>query len=142
MKAALSFILLLLTATGAYPQHIHFIKFIHIGIEDKPIGTLIISVENPLMPTDRPSIDSVFGKNIQTDLQTFTAIESFIRKNKYLFSENLNTSVRNFKMMDYRNYVTYLSYKKTKSFGNKLQTYLRARNLDKHVIKAFDVDFY
>jgi hypothetical protein len=63
-------------------QSVHFVKFIHVGDETKPIGTIVISIGGLVKPTDKP-MDDVFGRSVQTDTGTYKALVDIIKSGKY-----------------------------------------------------------
>ncbi|MGY3211327.1 hypothetical protein [Mucilaginibacter sp. HD30] len=118
----------------SFAQTLHSIRFVHIGEEDKPIGTLAISVEKKIIPRDRMT-DHYLGKSVKTNMKTFETIRNFTEASKHLVSRKDNES-------DYRIIINnkknlYLNYKSGRSFFEDLRAKLAKTNCDKAVIAAF-----
>lgn len=116
-----------------FGQTLHSIRFVHIGEEDKPIGTLVISVEKKVTPSDRIT-DRYLGKSVKTDIRTFETIINFTEAKKYLFSRKEIESDYHVIVNDKKS--LYLKYKNSSTFFEELRAQLRKANCDKAVIEA------
>ena len=137
MKRILIMLILILTCSVAYCQQ-HVIKFIHFGEELKPVGTIVISVEQLIKPTDRP-LDWMYGKSIQTDLATFMAIRNYIDTNHYALSQNTNPNhdTDGFEIVDVDRPVHYCYGSYYAKFFERLKLELTQEKSDQKVIEAF-----
>lgn len=135
MKAFIIILLLLLTG-NAYTQTIHNLRFVHVGIEDIPIGTLSISVEKLIYPNNREA-DLMFGKAIKTDIKTFTTLIEVLKSSK-LFSaktDKINNEL-NYEILCSDGLKLYLNYRNTMYFFQNLRNALITNKRDKAVISA------
>ncbi len=130
----LNIILFTLITNVIFAQTLHSIRFVHIGEENKPIGTLVISVEKKVTPRDRVT-DRYFGKSVKTDLRTFETIIDFTTTSKHLFSRKDHESDYHIIINDKKN--RYLNYKNCRSFFAGMRIQLRKAKCDKFVIEAF-----
>jgi len=80
-KIILTAIVMLFLIRGQ-SQPLHSIRFIYFGEELKPIGAIIIGVEKVFPLVDKP-LDSVFGRSIKTDINTFTIVRNLLKEKKY-----------------------------------------------------------
>src|SRR6202000_2437612 len=83
MKRLLFIFFCLAVVSASKAQQVENLRFVYGGEEDKPHGTLVISVGQYVPPTDRGEIDSIFGKSIVTDNKTFESLKQFVRHSKY-----------------------------------------------------------
>lgn len=129
-------------------QRVENLRFVFIGEEDKPHGTLSISIGACKIPTDRGVVDDHFGKCILTDTKTFDSVRQFIRESKYATGEgtvSLSDSLNHwllsgcsyYKIIDSDSSVVYLNGKYWIDFFDELKATLRAHSLDPRVISAF-----
>ena len=136
MKVVIIIFLLLLTG-NAYTQTIHNLRFVHVGIEDKPIGTLSISVEKLIHPNNREA-DLMFGKAIKTDIKTFTTLIEVLKSSKLLSakSDKINNEL-NYEILGSDGLKLYLNYRNTTDFFQNLRNTLVKNKRDNAVITAF-----
>jgi len=122
------------------------VRFVYGGDEDKPHGTLVISVGEYVKPKDRGSLDDYFGKCVVTDKKTLELVRQFIQQSKYLTQDNgrIGDSVRQWIQSGYPYYeiigsdgsAVFLNGKYRISFFNELKMMLRAHDVDEKVIAA------
>jgi hypothetical protein len=119
---------------NTYEQQVPNVRFIHIGEETKPIGTVVISVRGYIKPMDRP-LDSIFGRNVKTDEKTFRFIIKFIKSNKYTFiAPNLpQGTTPEYKIIGPNGLKLYFI---STEFFNDLRASLKQQNLDPAVIEV------
>jgi hypothetical protein len=144
-------VLLLLCFVSVSPvlraQRVESLRFVYAGEEDKPHGTLVISIGKYMKPTDRGVVDSNFGKCVLTDIRTFDSLRQFILHSKYPIRRfaRITDSLDRWLQEGYSYYtiigsdgsVVYLNGKYWISFFDGLKVELRAHELDPRVIGAF-----
>lgn len=129
-------------------QRVENLRFVFIGEEDKPHGTLSISIGACKIPNDRGVVDDHFGKCILTDTKTFDSVRQFIRESKYPTAEgtvSLSDSLDHwllsgcsyYKIIGSDGSVVYLNGKYWIIFFDQLKAALRTHSLDPRVISAF-----
>jgi hypothetical protein len=128
-------------------QRVESLRFVYAGEEDKPHGTLVISIGQYIKPTDRGLVDADFGRCIVTDLRTFDSLRQFIRKSQYPIGgvARIADSLHQWLLEGYSYYkiigsdgsVVYLNGKYWISFFEGLKSTLRIHSLDQRVIAAF-----
>lgn len=135
----LLFLFMMVVAINSYSQQLHSIRFVHGGEELKPVGTKVISVEKLIYPTDRGSIDEMFGKAIQTDIETYKTIETYVTDSKFVSKDNKSLKEENeYYKINYNNdIVVFLGGSKTITFFNDLRSLLIKQKRDKAVIELF-----
>ena len=82
-------LILLLANVRLYGQKISNVRFVHGGEENKPVGTISISVDSLIAPKDNPA-DDLFGKAVKTDNKSFNLVIEFINKCRYLTGNPLD----------------------------------------------------
>lgn len=122
------------------------IRFVFGGEEDKPHGTIVISVNEKIKPLDRGQIDVIFGRCIVTNQQTFDSVKQFIRQSRYPIRGDKRTAdtVLRWGRQGYGYYsilgsdgsVYYLSEQYWSSFFGELKSRLRSDTLDQRVVSA------
>jgi hypothetical protein len=121
----------------ASAQPKHSIKFLHMGDETHPVGTIIISVESVAPLNDRIT-DSIFGKSIKTNMRTFKIIEKFIKDKKYVTADSVAGKHWNYlEVWDSAGFGLDLFYPKNIDFFNDLFTEIKKKKADKAVIDVF-----
>jgi hypothetical protein len=148
MKNLILCIFLILAGRVLLAQRVESIHFVWGGnIENKPHGTLVISIGKYIKPTDRGLTDSIFGRCIVTDEATFDSLRNFIRQ--YGFTTTKITDVVDtvlhcpingdsfYAIFGSDEHAVYLTGKYWASFFGQLKAFLRARALDQQVIAAF-----
>ncbi len=125
-------------ATPSNPQEIQTISFVYGVKELKPHGSLTISIDSSeFMPKNKP-LDSVFGKGIVTEIQTFYFIREFLKKSRYTNStpDSLGSNKICYKIICSSGLATYLPEKYFSNFFNELSDIMMEKQLDKQVIDA------
>jgi hypothetical protein len=137
IKGILSFLLILISF-AAYCQQLHSIKFVYFGEELKPRGTLVISVEKLIKPDDKP-LDSIFGRGIKTDMNTFITIRNMAQQIKAKYSVTDTTidmdSHYGYAIVDSNGARYTLEDKNVTKFFDDLKAALVAKNEDEAVIE-------
>jgi hypothetical protein len=134
-KKILTFVFLLITI-NVFGQHLHVIRFIHGGDELKPIGTVVISVEKVVLPTDKP-LDPTFGISIKTDIKTFKIIRKLIKREKYTTKPDEFDNSGFLKIVDSSGFVLLLDWPKYKDFFYDLRSILKKKKNGQDIINAF-----
>jgi hypothetical protein len=121
-----------------YEVNARSLKFIYYGTEVKPHGTLLISPDSLIEPTDAPG-HAAFGLGLKTNLQTFRSIEEFVYEKKYTskFPPGKSETGTGYVITDEFGMDFYLPDRNLVSFFSDLTQRLQARNADKVVIEAF-----
>jgi hypothetical protein len=148
MKNSILCIFLILAGRVLFAQRVESLHFVYAGNDDnKPHGTLVISIGKYIKPTDRGFTDSVFGRCIVTDEATFDSLRNFIRQCG--FTTTKITDVADtvlhcpigygsfYAILGSDGHAVYLSGKYWAPFFGQLRAFLRARSLDQQVIAAF-----
>lgn len=125
MKKVYLTLSLLLLLAKSYGQQVHSIKFIYCGTQLKPIGTVVISVEEPVQPNE-VFADSLFGKNGRVNIETYKAVSKLIKNRKYLTYPDPNFNF--FKIVDSDGFTLRLAAKKYGLFWDALRSILAKRN--------------
>jgi hypothetical protein len=130
----------------AQKQPAQNIRFVFGGDEDKPHGTIIISVDRYIKPIDRGRLDAIFGRCIVTNKQTFDSVKQFIRANRLPTPtmDGISDTVLRWGRRGYGYYsilgsdgtVFYLCEQYWPSFFGDLKSKLRNDALDKRVVAA------
>lgn len=139
MKGIVVLFFLSLINLNAPCQKVQTIRFIYCGEEIKPRGTLLISVDEYVAPTDK-LLDSSFGKGIKTDKQTFAFINTFIRKNKYTnnYPNKVIDSLSSYEIITPDKTKFVLNGKYFEPFFTELASGLRQNKLDSIVEDAVE----
>lgn len=137
MKKIALFLLPLLISLKSYEQKVPNIRFIHVGDELKPIGTLLISIGEYVKPTDRP-FDSVFGVGVKTDERTFKFIDNYVLKSNYTKEASVvsKSDTNAYKIVCPHNLILYVNMRNSYIFFENLRSGLKKENLDTAVINA------
>ena len=140
LKQLIFALLIVSMGVKSYGQRISNIRFIHRGEELKPIGTLSISTDEVIVPTDR-QLDKIYGKAVKTDTNSFNLVADFVINSKLLtnkprklhgnkeFYEIIIVSVTNTQRL-------YLGEHDIIAFFNTLRDLLIKDNADPHLLDA------
>ena len=142
MKKIILASIAMLFIIAAQSQPLHSIRFIYFGEELKPIGTKIIGVEK-VFPLNDKVLDSIFGRSIKTDINTFTIVSNLIKNKKYQTPHPSKEEIYGggLEVVDSDGFAFSLFWPKQKDFFNDLHTSLIEKNSDKVVIELFK-DYY
>ena len=137
MRMILALLFPLLIFIKSDERKIQTIRFVYVGEELKPHGTLLISVGKYIVPSDK-GLDSFFGRGIKTDEKTFEFINTFVHNNKYTLNNRKKISdLETVYVIICPKRVEYLREKDFESFFDDLRSGLQEKNLDRVVIEAF-----
>jgi len=135
MKFSIAIILLLVIYATVNGQSLHIIKFIHQGDETKPVGTLLISVEKKIKPSDRPS-DRIFGGGVKTNISAFTYIRALVKSGIYTSVQRKNLGYDWFKIVDSDRSIYYMPGRNMDKFFNELKATLKTKHMDDNLLEV------
>jgi hypothetical protein len=126
-------------------RRIEQIRFIYGGEEDKPHGTLVVSVGRKVKLIGE--IDSLFGNCIVTNRRTFDTLKAFMRQSTYFIPETagITDTLRGWLRDGYSYYqvtgsdgsILYISEKYWDRFFNELKSKPHANSLAREIAEDF-----
>jgi len=124
--------------TTSHEKKAAFIKFVYFGEELKPQGSLVVSINNQIIPTDKP-LDSIYGRGIKTDKRTFDLIEEVIDKALYTSNDyrSLGRADAGYIITNAKERKFYLKERNFSAFFKDLSFYLKQKGADDALVEAF-----
>jgi hypothetical protein len=136
MKGIFFIITCLVYTVSSFAQT-SIIRFVHIGVQTKPIGTVCITLQPNVQPLDS-TLNSQLGTVIQTDTKTFAETKSFIEKfNSLCFTKQCaGFESGTFEVLVSDKFYAYINSNKSRLFFLNLIKDLQKRQYDDKVIDA------